>query len=396
MSRNGSGVYSLPAGNPVVTGTTISSTWANTTLSDMATALTGSIASDGQTTATGNLPMGGFIHTNVGNATVRTNYASAGQVQDGGLTYLTSVAGADTITATGAAGMTAYVAGQQFIFVAAGANTGAATLNINSIGAKAITKNGTTALSAGNIASGSVAEVVYDGTQFQLISSLPISASGDVVGPASSTDNAIARFDSTTGKLIQNSGVIVDDSNNVTGIVDLTSNTVKSTTTIGVGNATPSTSGAGITYPATQSDSSNANTLDDYEEGTWTPALNFGGGSSGITYNNTRGVYTKIGSVVTVHGFFELSSKGSSTGNATISLPFSPNTYGNPDQPGENGLANYYSNMSSISGTMGLIIGNIGAACYFCNGGATSAPYLTDTNFTNTSIVIFSATYRVS
>ena len=41
------------------------------------------------------------------------------------------------------------------------------------------------------------------------------SGSGDVVGPASSTDNAIARFDSTTGKLIQNSGATVDDSNQV-------------------------------------------------------------------------------------------------------------------------------------------------------------------------------------
>ena len=175
MARNGSGTYNLPAGNPVTTGTTISSTWANTTLADMATALTGSIASDGQTTASGNLPMGNFIHTGVGNATVRNNYASAGQVQDGVLTYLTSVSGTNTITAVGAVGMTAYATGQQFTFVAAGANTGATTLNINSIGAKAITKNGTTALSSGDIVSGSVAEVVYDGTQFQLISAIPIS-----------------------------------------------------------------------------------------------------------------------------------------------------------------------------------------------------------------------------
>ena len=55
MSRNGSGTYSLPAGNPVVTGTTISSTWANNTLTDMATALSGSIAADGQTPITGSL-----------------------------------------------------------------------------------------------------------------------------------------------------------------------------------------------------------------------------------------------------------------------------------------------------------------------------------------------------
>jgi hypothetical protein len=57
MSRNGSGTYTLPAGNPVVTNTTISSTWANTTLTDLATAMTGSIAADGQTTVTGNLQM---------------------------------------------------------------------------------------------------------------------------------------------------------------------------------------------------------------------------------------------------------------------------------------------------------------------------------------------------
>jgi hypothetical protein len=49
-------------------------------------------------------------------------------------------------------------------------------------------------------------------------------SSGDVIGPASATDNAVARFDSTTGKLIQNSGVSIDDSNNVTGIANLSFN----------------------------------------------------------------------------------------------------------------------------------------------------------------------------
>lgn len=45
---------------------------------------------------------------------------------------------------------------------------------------------------------------------------------GVVKGPASSTDNAVARFDSTTGELVQNSGVIIDDSNNITGVAALT------------------------------------------------------------------------------------------------------------------------------------------------------------------------------
>ena len=57
MSRNGSGVYSLPAGNPVVTGTTIASTWANNTMTDLAAALTDSVAADGQTPMTGSLDL---------------------------------------------------------------------------------------------------------------------------------------------------------------------------------------------------------------------------------------------------------------------------------------------------------------------------------------------------
>lgn len=52
---------------------------------------------------------------------------------------------------------------------------------------------------------------------------------GDVVGPASAVDNAIARFDLTTGKLIQNSGVTIDDSNNVSGVVQLNATTIDTT-----------------------------------------------------------------------------------------------------------------------------------------------------------------------
>lgn len=49
MPRNGSSVYSLPAGNPVISGTIIATTWANTTLTDIATALTNSLSTDGST-----------------------------------------------------------------------------------------------------------------------------------------------------------------------------------------------------------------------------------------------------------------------------------------------------------------------------------------------------------
>jgi hypothetical protein len=64
-----------------------------------------------------------------------------------------------------------------FYFVAAGTNTGAVTLNINSLGAKAVTRDGSTALAAGDIVSGEVVVVVYDGTRFQVVSQL--NSSGD-------------------------------------------------------------------------------------------------------------------------------------------------------------------------------------------------------------------------
>lgn len=66
MSRNGSGTYSLPAGNPVVSGTPISSSWANNTLSDIGNELTNSIDKAGRTTPTANLPLGGFVLTGLG------------------------------------------------------------------------------------------------------------------------------------------------------------------------------------------------------------------------------------------------------------------------------------------------------------------------------------------
>ena len=72
MSRNGSGVYSLPAGNPVVTGTTISSTWANSTLTDIQNAITQSVSADGQTPITGSLQMGGNDIQNAGTVTAVT------------------------------------------------------------------------------------------------------------------------------------------------------------------------------------------------------------------------------------------------------------------------------------------------------------------------------------
>jgi len=106
-----------------------------------------------------------------------------------------------------------------------------------------------------------------------------------------------------------------------------TSGTIKVISTIGVGNATPSTSGAGITFPATQSASSDANTLDDYEEGTWTPILSAGSGS--ITSYTSSGTYTKIGRTVVLNGIYTVTNNGTGGTYGNIAgFPFTVNGSG--------------------------------------------------------------------
>jgi len=91
---------------------------------------------------------------------------------------------------------------------------------------------------------------------------------------------------------------------------------------ISVGNASPSTSGTGITFPATQSASSNANTLDDYEEGTFTATLTCTtSGTITLGYNTLY--YTKIGRQVTILGYLSVNSVSSPVGNVQLNgLPF--------------------------------------------------------------------------
>ena len=79
MSRNGSGTYTLPAGNPVVTGTVISTTWANNTMNDLASAMTDSVAADGQTPMTGPLNLNSNKVINLANGVLTGDAVNFGQ-----------------------------------------------------------------------------------------------------------------------------------------------------------------------------------------------------------------------------------------------------------------------------------------------------------------------------
>lgn len=155
----------LASGNPskIITGTAHDNEYNAIQIADAL-----NLKRDGTTTASADIPMGSHKFTGLSVGTANTDSLTLGQAQNQGFLTLSTVAGTNTITGSLTPAITSYAAGQRFNFVAAGANTGATTLNINSLGAKDVTKMGTTALVSGDIPSGAVVEVEYDGTRFQL------------------------------------------------------------------------------------------------------------------------------------------------------------------------------------------------------------------------------------
>jgi hypothetical protein len=145
----------------------------------------------------------------------------------------------------------------------------------------------------------------------------------------------------------------------------------------------------GVTF---NGDTAAANALDDYEEGTWTMGVSFGGASVGVTTSSNTGTYTKIGRQVTVNGVLVLTSKGSSTGAVLITgLPFT--------------IANSYLNYSTVT----VRLENISFANQFqAYGGIGSTVIaldeiteagvngeLTNSDFADNSTVMVSLTYFV-
>ena len=221
MSYNGTGTFNInTAGQPVVTGTTITSTAFNLLTADLATGLTTALTKDGQTTPTANIPMGTFKITGLGAGFAATDAAQYGQLQAGATTIAT-VSGTDTLTGTLTPALAAYATGNLFSFVAANTNTGATTINLNSLGAKSITKSGTTALIAGDLVSGQVYLIEYDGTRFQLINPSASSVSSITFGstgltPSTATTGAVT----VAGTLaVANGGTGVTASTGTTSVV---------------------------------------------------------------------------------------------------------------------------------------------------------------------------------
>lgn len=149
--------------------------------------------------------------------------------------------------------------------------------------------------------------------------------------------------------------------------------------------------GGRIIFPTTAILSSNANTLDDYEEGSWVPDLMFGGANTGITYSATRrGYYTKVGNAVLFMCEFQLTSKGTATGNATIGgLPFSVANI----SPVYAGQGHPVSLPAGGAGTFCLVSGTALTLYY---GNTTGNPAHTDATFLSNTIIRVGGYYQTT
>ena len=138
-----------------------------------------------------------------------------------------------------------------------------------------------------------------------------------------------------------------------------------------------------------------AHTIDEYEEGIFTPAVKFGGSTTGITYNGRKGSYTRIGDQVILYVYVNMSSKGSSTGNVSISLlPFGAanvSTSGLLGWPGSIvSRQQNFSNLPANSPNIAVSAASNGTSIALRT---VSGVSIDNTNFSNNSILEFQLMY---
>jgi hypothetical protein len=223
MSFNGSGTFSII--NTFVYDTVISETEVNANFSDIATGLSTCITKDGQTTLSANIPFSGYKATGLGDGSAAADSTALHQIQDqDGIWCGTAGGSKNALTLTPTPAITAYAAGQSFTAIIGGTSSDdAVTVAVSGLATKAVQIDGSALSASVVLESGKLYRFDYDGTQFQATRLSGSFGTGDTTGPASSTDNALARFDGTGGKTLQNSGITLDDSN----VLNMADNTLQ-------------------------------------------------------------------------------------------------------------------------------------------------------------------------
>jgi len=220
---------------------------------DVAVAISNRLMLDGGNQPTAAMPWNAQLITNYGAPTARTNAQRVDKVQDSSHVFAGTSSGTDTITATLSPAITAYVAGQRYHFKAGGTNTGAATINFNSVGAAALRKgaDGATVLAPGDITTAGIYTVIYDGTNFQLLN--PKTPVGYIVGTdIQAYDELLAEIAALSTDPNADSGLFFDDSADAMGFWTPSAPLAFSGTALTV--AAASDSAAGIQENAVQSE----------------------------------------------------------------------------------------------------------------------------------------------
>jgi len=149
-----------------------------------------------------------------------------------------------------------------------------------------------------------------------------------------------------------------------------------------------------VKFPASQNASTNVNTLDDYEEGSWTPTITGSGGASGQTYSVQSGRYVKIGKHVTLWGRVTLSGLGTITTSAQIDgFPFTAHNVVN-----SGGSIGYFAAMTATFGSLSMLVqtATTKATLYGLKVPATGMTALVQADMSNTTDIIFTVTYEAS
>ena len=219
--------------------------------------------------------------------------------------WLTGISGTNTITATlSASNFTAYAEGQTFSFAAANTNTGAVTLNINSLGAKPVTKTGSTALIANDILAGQVVTVVYDGTRFQVVNKSNLASPG----PIGSTTASTGAFTTLNATTLTTSGAItaysVTATNNFTTTNNMRGGSIRASIDMGYSGGT----GGAITQTTSRTTAVTLNTI--CGRITLFNATATAGSVTTFTVNNTYVPGTANAVVI-----LSMANSGASTGN---------------------------------------------------------------------------------
>lgn len=140
-------------------------------MDEIAAGLSGCITRDGQSTISANIPFNNKGITSLLAGSTPTGAANIQNLMHNSGRYCATVGGtADAITLTPAIAAPSYTVGQELYFIASSDNTGAVTVNVSGLGAKDVMKMGAVALVAGEIVSGAMANIIYDGTRFLLLS----------------------------------------------------------------------------------------------------------------------------------------------------------------------------------------------------------------------------------